>query len=157
MGKIIQSSVGKRGNNQFPDAVVIQLLLNNHIAFDSRLSKWLKPLVANGKVQSADPMDPTITAIVIFQREVLRFPRPTGVINPGDDTVKALSGPILSPIAVPPKPKTDPGEASSGGVKIVLTPAQLASVLVGGNIAPDETLTNRLWGGAKIIGGALEL
>src|SRR5215510_10284352 len=43
------------------------------------------------------------------------------------------------------------------GINIVLSPAQLAAVLVGESIAPDHTLTNRLWGGARAIGGALEL
>ena len=47
--------------------------------------------------------------------------------------------------------------ADTEGLRIVLSPVQLAAVLQGEDIQAHETLVNRLWGGAKIIGGALEL
>ena len=43
------------------------------------------------------------------------------------------------------------------GLTIVLSPVQLAAALDNIAISPQETLSNRLWGGAKVIGGALEL
>lgn len=47
--------------------------------------------------------------------------------------------------------------ADDEGVRIVLTPIQLAAVLSGETIDEEPTVTNRLWGVGKLIGGALEL
>ena len=43
------------------------------------------------------------------------------------------------------------------GLEIVLTPLQLAAVFAGESIEAPGSLTERLWGGATVIGGALEL
>ncbi len=43
------------------------------------------------------------------------------------------------------------------GLKVVLTPIQLAAILQGEPIGAHEILMNRLWGGAKIVAGASEL
>jgi hypothetical protein len=43
------------------------------------------------------------------------------------------------------------------GLTIVLSPVQLAAVLNDYPISEQETLTNRLWGGAKAVGGAIEV
>jgi hypothetical protein len=48
-------------------------------------------------------------------------------------------------------------EDSGGDLQIVLSPIQLASILENNTIGQAETNTNRLWGGVKILGGALEL
>jgi hypothetical protein len=42
-------------------------------------------------------------------------------------------------------------------LRVVLSPVQLAAVLQGEQISAHEIMMNRLWGGAKFIGGALEL
>lgn len=38
-----------------------------------------------------------------------------------------------------------------------MTPVQLSAILAGENVSPQEALTNRLWGGVKVVGGAVEL
>lgn len=43
------------------------------------------------------------------------------------------------------------------GLSIVLTPIQLSAILASENVSARETLTNRVWGGVKIVGGAVEL
>jgi hypothetical protein len=43
------------------------------------------------------------------------------------------------------------------GVRVVLSPAQLAAVLSGQSISPTEMLSNRLWGGLQVVGGVLEM
>ncbi len=43
------------------------------------------------------------------------------------------------------------------GVRVVMSPAQLAAVVSGKSISRTETLTNRLWGGLQIVGGVLEM
>jgi hypothetical protein len=43
------------------------------------------------------------------------------------------------------------------GVQIVLTPIQLAAVLTGETVDESPTLSNRMWGVGKLLGGALEL
>jgi hypothetical protein len=52
-----------------------------------------------------------------------------------------------------PALEADPGE----GMQIVLTPIQMAAVLSGETIDEEATLSNRLWGMGKLVGGALEL
>jgi hypothetical protein len=48
-------------------------------------------------------------------------------------------------------------DEEADGLKIVLTPVQMAAIMVGDNIPEQATLTNRLWGTAKTVGGVLEL
>jgi len=43
------------------------------------------------------------------------------------------------------------------GLTIILTPVQLAAILSGDNVSPAEAAANRLWGGVKVVGGAVEL
>ncbi len=40
---------------------------------------------------------------------------------------------------------------------VILSPVQLAAVISGQSISEPETSSNRLWGGLKLIGGALEM
>jgi hypothetical protein len=47
--------------------------------------------------------------------------------------------------------------ADEDGLTVMLSPVHLAAVLQGEAITPPETLNNRLWGGLKVLGGALEL
>jgi hypothetical protein len=48
-------------------------------------------------------------------------------------------------------------DEEADGLKMVLTPVQLAAIMVGDNIPEQATLTNRLWGAAKTVGGVIEL
>lgn len=43
------------------------------------------------------------------------------------------------------------------GIDIALTPVQLAAVLTEDTVDEHATLTNRLWGGLRLVGGVLEL
>jgi hypothetical protein len=43
------------------------------------------------------------------------------------------------------------------GLSIVLSPTQLAAILSGQAITEGEMVTNRLWGGLKVVGGSLEM
>ena len=43
------------------------------------------------------------------------------------------------------------------GLEIALTPIQLAAVLEGETLEESESLSNRLWGAATLVGGAIEL
>jgi hypothetical protein len=45
----------------------------------------------------------------------------------------------------------------TGDLKMVLTPIQLAALIQGASINPQEIFLNRVWGGAMLIGGAVEL
>ncbi|NIF77980.1 hypothetical protein F3J20_11320 [Paraburkholderia sp. Cy-641] len=45
----------------------------------------------------------------------------------------------------------------SSGVSVVLSAPQLAAVLARQSISQAEMLSNRLWGGLQIVGGALEM
>jgi hypothetical protein len=107
----ISASVGKGGSNQYSDVVLVQLLLNNHIAFDARLSGKVAPLVADGKIDGWSSEDPTVKAIRAFQKHVLGFKAPDGRVdrikNPSDPTsgmtLRWLSGNIMDPIPDPKK------------------------------------------------------
>ena len=43
------------------------------------------------------------------------------------------------------------------GIQIVLTPVQLAAVLTGESVDDHASLSNRLWGSLRLVGGVLEL
>jgi hypothetical protein len=43
------------------------------------------------------------------------------------------------------------------GLTVILSPVQLEAILTGGALEAREITTNRLWGGLKLLGGALEL
>jgi len=46
---------------------------------------------------------------------------------------------------------------SEEGFTIALSPVQMAAILTQDNISTSATLSNRLWGGVKVLGGVLEL
>jgi len=48
-------------------------------------------------------------------------------------------------------------DADATDLEIVLSPIQLAAILEGGTINETETQSNRLWGGVKLLFGAIEL
>jgi len=48
-------------------------------------------------------------------------------------------------------------QEEAAGVRIVLSPVQLAAVLADDSISEDATWTNRLWGGLRLVGGVVEL
>lgn len=78
-------------------------------------------------------------------------------IDPG--TLCRAPTPLPGPAGMPatePAALPLPAVADSG-LTIVLTPIQLAAVLEGETFAPEPTLSNRLWGAATLVGGALEL
>ncbi len=88
----ISNSVGFGGRNQMSDVIVVQTLLSTHIATNSKLQKWLKPIPFHGQINGRSWSDPTVSAIVIFQREILGYPKPAGRIDPGGKTLRALEG-----------------------------------------------------------------
>lgn len=54
------------------------------------------------------------------------------------------------------EPESDPLIVDQG-LQIVLTPLQLAAVLSGETLESEPSLSSRLWGVGKLVGGALEL
>ncbi len=88
----ISHSVGKGGRNHQADVVVVQTLLNLHIGGDVRLHKWLKPVSFNGRINGSSDADPTVTAIIIIQREILGITKPDGRVDPGGRTLRYLEG-----------------------------------------------------------------
>lgn len=48
-------------------------------------------------------------------------------------------------------------QEAEAGLQIVLTPIQLAAVLAGETVESEPSLSSRLWGIGKLVGGALEL
>lgn len=48
-------------------------------------------------------------------------------------------------------------QANQDGVRVVLSPVQLAAVLTGESLSQEATLSNRLWGGLALVGGVLEM
>lgn len=48
-------------------------------------------------------------------------------------------------------------QEEAAGVRIDLSPVQLAAVLADDSISEDATWTNRLWGGLRLVGGVVEL
>ncbi|HEX2887498.1 hypothetical protein [Vineibacter terrae] len=88
----IAHSVGKWGKNHHADVMLVQTLLNLHIGGDVRLHKWLKPFSFNGRINGSSDADPTVTAIIIIQREILGITKPDGRVDPGGRTLKYLEG-----------------------------------------------------------------
>ncbi len=77
----IGASVGKGGTNDLADVLVVQHLLNDWLASAG------KPAIATSGAGDA----PTLAAIVAFQAQVMKAPRPDGLIGPGGATWRALS------------------------------------------------------------------
>lgn len=88
----ISSSVGYGGKNQMADVIVIQTLLSTQIASNNKLQKWLKPIPFHGQINGSSRSDPTVNAIIIYQREIMGFTKPDGRVDPGGRTLKALEG-----------------------------------------------------------------
>lgn len=87
----ISNSVGKNGVNMNNDLVVIQVLINIHIAFDPRL-RGAMPLVTSGKLNLKN----TISAIITFQTIVMKInDESVGRIEPNDKTLKSLTGQVF--------------------------------------------------------------
>lgn len=74
------------------DVIVVQTLLSTHIASNNKLQKWLKPIPFHGQINGGSRSDPTVNAIVVFQREILGYPKPAGRVDPGGKTLRALEG-----------------------------------------------------------------
>jgi len=73
-----------------------------------------------------------------------------------------MSLPGSTPAKSPPTgPADGPAEDGEEGLRIVLSPVQLAAVLQGRSISQPETfgrrLANRVFGGLQMVGGAIEL
>lgn len=85
---------GKKSENIMSDVITVQLLLNHLIALSPKM-KVLEPLTANGIV-SNNQYDPTIVAIIFYQRHILNFTdkKVTGRIDPGDPSFKTLLGEV---------------------------------------------------------------
>ena len=77
----ISGSVGKGGKNDPKDVLAIRMLLNGFIASDARM-KPLNSLDLAQTINGWNDMDPTITAIVWFQRQVGGFQKPDGRVDP---------------------------------------------------------------------------
>jgi hypothetical protein len=135
MATNISASVGKGGSNQFSDVVLVQLLLNNHIGFDSRLTGKVQPLVANGKIEGSSSDDPTVKAVKAFQKHVMGFSSPDGRVDPitkpsdssSGKTFRALCGPIGVPIPNPNKERLEFRIASISWVNKHPNPVRLAA------------------------------
>ena len=135
MATNISEAVGKGGGNQYSDVVLVQLLLNNHIAFDSRLTGKVPPLVADGKIVPSSPDDPTVKAIKAFQKHIMGFPSPDGRIDPikkpsdlsSGRTFRALCGAIGAPIPDPNKERLEFRIASVSWVSRLPNPVKLAA------------------------------
>ncbi|AOE91265.1 hypothetical protein LBM341_03011 [Ralstonia solanacearum] len=48
-------------------------------------------------------------------------------------------------------------QVDQDGVRIVLSPVQMAAVLTGESLSQEAALSNRLWGGLTAVGGVLEM
>jgi len=48
-------------------------------------------------------------------------------------------------------------QEEAAGIRVVLSPVQLAAVLADDSVSEDATWTNRLWGGLQLVGGVAEL
>ena len=106
----IKGSVGKGGKNEFGDVVLVQLLLNHHIAI-SKSMKGVSPLVASGSITSSNS-DSTVKAILAFQRNILGYPNPAGRVDPGGKTIRALQGAAVNAYA--PRSSNGSEESQSG-------------------------------------------
>lgn len=84
----IKDSVGKKSRNNGTDVKYVQTLLNFHIECNPRMRKiaLLAPSVST--------MDVTITAIGIFQYDIVKIKSEAkrGRVEPGSPTIKALEG-----------------------------------------------------------------
>ena len=137
MATNISAPVGKTGSsgNKFGDVMLVQLLLNNHIVFDSRLSGKVSPLVADGKVDGTSWDDPTVKAIKTFQQLVMGFASPDGRVDPikkasdpsSGKTLRALLDPIGAPIPAPIKEKLEFRIASVSWINKFPNPIRLAA------------------------------
>jgi peptidoglycan hydrolase-like protein with peptidoglycan-binding domain len=116
----ISASVGRNGNNQHSDVVIVQDLLNRFVP-----QLGLPALVVDGDVGPK-----TIQAIVAFQRQVVGFGRPDGRVDAGGRTWRALTNaPTPGAPRLPPTPAPTPSPAPE--VDLDWPPRPSFSALVG--------------------------
>ena len=119
----IKRSVGRGGRNDLGDVILVQLLLNHHIAVSNNMS-GVKPLVADGSIRSSSS-DATVKAIFAFQRRVLGYPNPQGRVDPGGRTIRALQGGAVNPYAPrTPSAKVEDPIVEDGPNPVLLTASQ---------------------------------
>jgi hypothetical protein len=122
----IAHAVGKSSKNDAKDVLTVRLLLNGHIVADTRM----KPLTALDLDQPINPgnsMDPTITAIIWFQKHVAGFNNPDGKISPNQRTHTVLKG-----LDWKKKGKSRDTHAEIGAKPLALTEAQVGWYKPGG-------------------------
>ena len=100
--------------------------------------------------------------VITFDEPLMSFSSGDRIINvagkrPGFTILDASSGGAVWCSVQVEVTATSAATGDGGDLEIVLSPIQLASILEKNTIGEAETTTNRLWGGVKILGGAIEL
>jgi len=127
----ISGSVGKGGKNDPKDVLAIRMLLNGFIASDARM-KPLNSLDLAQTINGWNDMDPTITAILWFQRQVGGFQKPDGRVDPNGKTHTILKGLNWKK---PAKPKPENTHDEVGAKPVVLTESQVRMYTHGGTVS----------------------
>lgn len=152
----ITGSVGRGRDNHPDDVKVIQTLLNQDIA-------KLSPLMPTAVSGNCDAQ--TILMIEEFQRRVLRFRAPDGVVGPGGRTLAALNGisagePALQGIVLPaPAAKVLKEILKAAGISRAIvkrgarTPAEQACVMYENCVSKGVEFNKRLYAipGGKVV------
>ena len=152
----IAGSVGRGGDNHPDDVKVIQSLLNQNIA---KLTP-LMPMTVSGNCDAQ-----TILTIEEFQRSVLQFHVPDGIVAPGGHTFAALSGaaagePALEGIPLPgPAAKVLMEILKAAGLSRATvtsgarTPAEQARVMYENCVSKGVEFNKRLYAvpGGKVV------
>lgn len=126
----ISRSVGKGGQNDPKDVLAIRMLLNGFIASDPRM-KALNALDIASPINGWSDMDPTVTAIIWFQREVAGFQKPDGKVDPNGKTHTILKGLNWKKPASKPKDTHD----EVGAKPVPLAEAQVKWYSQGGSVS----------------------
>lgn len=121
----IFGSVGQNGTNARADVVVVQTLLNTHIA----ALRPIPPLATDGQFGPA-----LFNAINAFQRIVLRMRAPDGRVDPGGRTLAALNQPASAVVTF------DYPAASQAQLASIATPYIGAREGHGNRIGTDERM-----------------
>jgi len=120
--------------NTKPDILSVRLLLNQYISGDTRM----RPLVEIPIESPYNPFnmaDPTITAIVYFQREIAGFNKADGLVQANGRTHQALLGEKAKTIK--PKKVIENPIGELGARPVLLTEDQTQGFSSGGSIALD--------------------
>lgn len=83
----IEESVGKDGENNKADVKIVQNLLNKHTIPDV-----IQPLKEDGLIGKI-----TIKRIFLFQKHIVKMPKPDSRIDPTGDSLKVLSRTVIKP------------------------------------------------------------